>query len=44
MGVDINGQSPSRHIEKHVHGREKYIKSDPKMEHTVFFACGWMID
>ena len=25
MGVDINGQSPSRHIEKHVHGEGKNI-------------------
>ena len=25
MGVDINGKSPSRHIEKHVHGEGKNI-------------------
>ena len=25
MGVDINGRSPSRHIEKHVHGEGKNI-------------------
>jgi hypothetical protein len=25
LGVDINGQSPSRHIEKHVHGEGKNI-------------------
>ena len=42
-GVDINGQSPSRHIEKHVHGEGKIYKKDPKIK-PYRFVCVWVDD